>query len=351
MNNKRVTYIIHVAIWTLMFLSPLMQSAHDDVMTLHKFVFISAVPLSLLIVFYANYSWLTPKYFATGNKQTYFVINAIMILFVGMALHAWLEMTHPIYEAPLHIREKERPMTLFFVLRNIFNLSISAAIATTIQLATRWQVSENARREAETARTNAELKNLRSQINPHFLLNTLNNIYALTELDTTRAQQAIHELSKLLRHILYDNQQEFVNLKSEIQFLTNYINLMKIRLSPNVDVSFHTSIPEPCNLMVAPLIFISLIENAFKHGVSATQPSYIHISIDADEKTISCFIRNSNYPKGDKDRSGHGIGLKQVADRLELMYHGKYEWKTWIGNEGKEYSSKIIIYDTKVCNN
>lgn len=350
MNDKRMTYIIHAAIWTVMFISPLMFMNHDDDIIPQDFFFSSAVPLSLLIAFYANYIWLTPKYYATGNKKAYFTINIIMILVVGIALHLWMEgIREPFNERPDR-PHKDNPMQALFILRNIFNLSVSAAIATAIQLATRWQTSENARREAESARITAELNNLRSQINPHFLLNTLNNIYALTEFAPTKAQKAILELSKLLRHILYDDQEKYVNLKSEIQFLTNYINLMKIRLSPNVDVQFRTSLPEPCNVKIAPLIFISLIENAFKHGVSTTKPSYIHIDIEATNEFISCCITNTNYPKDDMDRSGHGIGLQQVKSRLELLYPGKYEWKTWKDSEEKEYSSKIIIYDTKMCN-
>lgn len=350
MNDKR-TLCIHVAIWTVMFISPLMFMNHGSGISWQQFVFMSAVPLSLMIVFYANYSWLTPRYFATGKKDVYWIVNIIMILVIGIGLHLWMEQTHTMFESRPRIHKKDNLMFVFFIMRDIFNLSISAAIATTIRLAMRWQTSEDARREAESARANAELMNLRSQVNPHFLLNTLNNIYALTELAPQKAQEAILELSKLLRHILYDNQQKFVNMKSEIQFLQNYTNLMKIRLSPNVDLQFSVDIPEPCNIMIAPLIFISLIENAFKHGVSTTQESYIRIYIKADDKSIVCSIVNSNHPKNDKDRSGHGIGLSQVARRLDLIYPGKYEWHKGVDASGKEYSSKITIYDTKMCNN
>lgn len=308
--------------------------------------------LSLFIVFYVNYLWLTPKLFDDRNKKYYLTLNIIIIICIGIGLHYWMHLTHPGGERPMHIGENPGSMMeIFLIMRNIFNLAISAAIATTVQLALRWQTAENARREAEAARVNAELRNLRAQINPHFLLNTLNNIYALTSFDTVRAQNAIQELSKMLRYMLYDNQLQMVNLEKEVMFLTNYINLMKIRLSDSVDVELNVDIPQPCNIQIAPLIFISLIENAFKHGVSATSASFIHVSLQADKEKIICNIDNSNFPKSETDRSGHGIGLQQVASRLELAYPGKYEWTKGTNTNKTVYSSKIIIYETKLCNN
>lgn len=188
----------------------------------------------------------------------------------------------------------------------------------------------------------AELRNLRSQINPHFLLNTLNNIYALTAIDTTRAQNAIQQLSKMMRHMLYDNQESEVVLQNEIQFLDNYVNLMRIRLSQNVDVTFEKDVEDPY-AKVAPLLFISLIENAFKHGVSPTEPSFIHIKMNQKGRDLCFAIENSNHPKTSQDRSGHGIGLQQVQRRLDLSYAGRYEWTKGPTEDGKNYLSTIKI--------
>ena len=170
---------------------------------------------------------------------------------------------------------------MLYIVRDITNLSIFAACATAFVLAMRWQQNEDAMLEADAVRAEAELKNLRSQINPHFLLNTLNNIYALTAFDQKRAQEAIQQLSKMLRHMLYDNQEEKVSLGDEIQFLENYVSLMKIRLPETVDVQFDKKGAKN-DLQIVPLIFISLVENAFKHGISPTKPSFVHISITTD---------------------------------------------------------------------
>ncbi|MDE5948282.1 MAG: histidine kinase [Prevotella sp.] len=356
MNDRnKLIYLIHAAIWTVIFLSPLMSFNHGNGVSLREYVFFSVGPLSLFVVFYLNYFWLTPHLFVTNRKSYFWIINVIVIVSMGIALHCWMTFTHPHHvepHKPDFMMYRPKPfITIFLILRNIFNLTISAAIAMSVQLAFRWHQSETARTEAEAARTEAELKNLRSQINPHFLLNTLNNIYALTAFDTARAQEAILELSKMLRYVLYDNEEQYVSMEKEVQFLTNYVRLMRIRLSADVDVRMNTDIPTPCSIRIAPLIFISLIENAFKHGVSATGPSFIHISLKADNKSITFHIENSNNPKSSADRSGHGIGLQQVATRLEMAYPGKYEWTKGTDNDNKIYSSTIILHDTKLCNN
>lgn len=354
--NRKLSIFIHICVWAIIFLSPLTYVNRGNGVKLLEFAFLSAVQVPIMLVFYANYLWLVPKYLANGKGRCFWIVNVVMIVVLALISHYWMDVTHHLLDpAP---QRGEPPMnwqrvvmTTSFVFRNMFNLAISAAIATLIQLAMRWQASEAARKAAEAARTAAELKNLRQQINPHFLLNTLNNIYALVAFNKEKAQVAIQELSKLLRHVLYDNQQEFVSLDSEVQLLTNYTNLMKIRLGANVDVRMDVNTPQPCTIMISPLIFISLVENAFKHGVSPTQPSYIYIKVEADEQKITCRIENSNFPKAQTDRSGHGIGLRQVAERLELMYHGKYEWTKQVSNDNKTYTSTITIYDPKLCNN
>lgn len=199
------------------------------------------------------------------------------------------------------------------------------------------------RREAEKSRTEAELKNLRNQLNPHFLLNTLNNIYALIAFDTDKAQTAVQELSRLLRHVLYDNQQNFVTLGKEMDFIKNYIALMRIRLSSNVTVETRFDIRPDSPTEIAPLIFISLIENAFKHGISPTEPSHIRIYFSESVHEVRCEIINSYHPKSEADKSGSGIGLEQVSKRLELTYPGRYEWKHGISEDGKEYKSVLTI--------
>ena len=341
--NKNTTWILHVAVWLMLFLSPLMFS-HEQTISLVRVAAFSIFPLCMMTVFYTNYLWLVPRYYIAHEERFYWIFNMIMILVLAVLMQLWMHLLHPLF--PVDGRPHPEPSflkQLLFVARNIFNLSVVLFIATSMEISSRWHQMEDERIEMEAARKEAELANLRSQINPHFLLNTLNNIYALTAFDTEKAQKAIMELSKMLRHMLYDNQQSMVNLKEEIQFIGNYVNLMKLRLPQNVEVRFHSNYPEPCNIQVAPLIFISLVENAFKHGVSPTEKSFIDINISAEKDLLTCEIKNSNYPKTQQDRSGHGIGLQQVERRLNLSYPQRHTWKKGITDNGKQYYSKIEI--------
>lgn len=127
----------------------------------------------------------------------------------------------------------------------------------------------------------------------------------------------------------------------ETDFMRNYIELMHIRLAPNVQVETLFDIPSSNRTQIAPLIFISLIENAFKHGISPTRPSYIRIRFSESQGSVECDIRNSYHPKSTSDKSGSGIGLEQVRKRLELTYPGRYEWKHGVSEDGKEYYSVL----------
>ena len=209
------------------------------------------------------------------------------------------------------------------------------------------KIAETARKEAEWQKTEAELKNLKNQINPHFLLNTLNNIYALTSFDKEKAQTAIQELSKMLRYMLYENQSEFVSLEKEADFIQNYISLMRLRQPKNVELMVDIEIKGHEKRQVAPLIFISLIENAFKHGVSPTLPSFIKISLKVEDDTIIFNESNTNFPKSSEDKAPGGIGLQQVHSRLNFSYPDSHDWVYGVSANGREYHSSIKIYNKK----
>jgi sensor histidine kinase YesM len=299
-------------------------------------------PLLMMVVFYVNYFWLTPRNFVIGKRRYYLLFNLIMVVSLGVFLHMWVIYTRELFQSSSPYYRDTPIDILSYIIRDILSLGMSAGVATAIVLATQWQRNEEERLEAENARVDAELKNLRSQINPHFLLNTLNNIYALTAFDKTRAQEAIQQLSKMMRHMLYDNQEEKVVLKDEIEFLENYVSLMKIRMSQNVEVTLEEDVENP-HVKIAPLLFISLVENAFKHGVSPVATSFIHIKLIQKKDKLAFVIENTHHPKDTKDFSGHGIGLQQVQRRLELAYAGRYEWTKGTTEDGKNYISTIKI--------
>jgi len=346
--NKLHNIYIHLAFWTFMLISPLAYMRNDA--SLLQYLLNCMSPLLVMTVFYVNYLWLAPQYFGTEKHRYYWIFNVVMVVVFGLFLHYWMSNVRPQFDSiitltrPRHGGPSSFDM-LIFAIHDMISLAISAAVGTAVNLALRWRQIEKERLEAEAATAKAELRTLRSQISPHFLLNTLNNIYALTAFDSNRAQEAIQQLSKMLRHLLYDDPDAKVNLNDDVQFLENYINLMKIRLTGNVEVKF-TYTPPESPIFVTSLIGIGLLENAFKHGVSPTEPSFIHINIYVEGTQIVCDIENSNHPKTDNDRSGHGIGLQQVQHRLNLAYPDKHHWQHGVSSDGKVYRSLLRLDTT-----
>ena len=332
--------LIHIIGWGIMFGFPFFFVERENGnINWMAYLRHSAVPLSFMIAFYVNYFLLVPRYLFQSQTKRYITYNILLLCVIGLMLHLWRSLTFDPSFVPKPHRSGGPPGWLFFV-RDMLSLVFTIGLSAAIRMSARWTQAEAARKEAERNRSEAELKNLRNQLNPHFLLNTLNNIYALIAFDTDKAQQAVQELSKLLRYVLYDNQQTYVPLGKETDFIRNYIELMRIRLPRHVRLD--VSLPEnPSHTLVAPLLFISLVENAFKHGVSNDRPSFIDIDIREEEGVLACRIENSFFPKSEADRSGSGIGLANLCRRLEMIYPGRYEMK--YGQHGDTYETLLRI--------
>lgn len=303
--------------------------------------------LGFMLVFYLNYFFLIDRLLHKGKTKRFILFNLLLIVAVALLMHygrGWIETLMPELRARRGMRRGN--MKLLFVVRNSTSLFLMTGLSVALKMTVRWFEVENERKELAKAKSEAELQNLKNQINPHFLLNTLNNIYALIEFNPPKAQQAVMDLSKMLRHLLYDNNQTYVPLQQEANFMRNYIELMRIRLSDNVKLSTDFSYSETGNTRISPLIFISLIENAFKHGISGDKPSFIDISLkEHPDGKVEFVSRNSYFPKSESDKSGSGIGLELVKRRLELLYPGSYLWRT--GIEDDVYTTVLVIDTNK----
>ena len=169
----------------------------------------------------------------------------------------------------------------------------------------------------------AELYYLKYQINPHFFMNTLNNIHALIDIDTEMAKQCLIELSAMMRYVVYDSGTESISMKKDMTFIENYIELMRIRYAQEVDIRFNYPHNLSGKVVIPPLIFIVFVENAFKHGISYNHPSYIHIDIKYDGKgSVTAHFENSAHTPQQPHKTG--IGLENVQRRLDLIYGNKY---------------------------
>ena len=283
------------------------------------------------LLFFLNFYVFWRFLFARRRYLLFVLVNLLLLVF-----YAWIHPERFGFRMPRHAWLGMYSGWFVYFLLNV--VIIAAAIAIR-----HWLTTRRIRQQLEEERhknTEAELAWLKNQINPHFLFNTLNNISSLTQIDADRAQDAIAQLSDLLRYAMYETNKKTVPISGEVEFMRNYIELMKLRCNEQTSVDYQLSIANGQS-EVAPLLFISLIENAFKHGVSTGRPSTINISLEQNDGRLTFICDNTNYPKSDKDRSGSGIGIENTRRRLELMYAGRYEWEQSL--EDNIYHVKITL--------
>ena len=294
-SSYTVEVFMHVLAWLFVFASPLIFNHGQTHIYFKDYVRGCFMPLMMFVVFYTNYFVLVPKLFMHNRRQLFFVVEVILIAATVICIQEVFANFMPAPNLKPH----------------------------------------------ELKKVPAHLRN---QIIPHFLLNTLNNIYALTMFDTEKAQKAIQELSRLLRYLLYDNQSQLIPLSKEVDFLKSYINLMRMRTAANVEINVKIDGDINERQKIAPLLFMSLVENAFKHGINASEKSFINISLSStSDGVVDFFCENSNFPKNTKELSPGGIGLPNLAQRLESIYPQHYHWQKGTSEDGKKYISHLVI--------
>jgi two-component system LytT family sensor kinase len=215
--------------------------------------------------------------------------------------------------------------------------------STVIGVGQKLRAESQLRDTLEKQKISSELSFLKSQINPHFFFNILNSIYALTRPDNPAARDAIYNLSHLMRYVLYDTKNNLTSLHKEVAFVEDYLKLMELRITPNVQVIFDK--PQTLkDVNVAPMLFLPFIENAYKHGISSIHPSYIYIGIKQDDGALQIEVRNSVFDTQPLDKEeSNGIGLVNTRRRLDLIYPGRYSLVTREDATLKEYYICLIL--------
>jgi len=207
-----------------------------------------------------------------------------------------------------------------------FNMAIFFmvfTVGTCVAVIQRWLKTEEHRKETESEKLNTELSFLKSQINPHFFFNTLNNIYSLAIVKSEKTAPAVMKLSSIMRYILTETNNDFVPLQNEVDFTKNYIELQQVRLTEKTTVNFDV-IGNVENKNIAPLLFIPFVENAFKYGISTKSTSEINIHIESLDNKIIFTSSNSIVKSENNMMENTGIGINNVKRRLELMYSDKH---------------------------
>ena len=329
-KNKNITILSHLLIWLVLFSMPYLLSYGQE-QDLNRIISHFWIPLVFYaVVFYLNYFILIDRFLFTKKMVQFIIINLVLIS-VFLFLKESVETTffnELVKQRPNNSDANGPPIKMFIYVQTLLFLA-PLLFSITIKTTQRWVKTEAERKEATNIKLKSELQHLHYQLQPHFFFNSLNNIYALVDIAPEKAKTSIHSLSKLMRYMLYDTNEETVSLSKEIDFMKKYIDLMKLRVSDKTKVTYNFP-SEETGIKIAPLLFISLIENAFKHGVSASKESKIDIKMTVKLQTVLFSIENDNFPKKTDDKSGSGIGLPNIEKRIELLYPNKSSFKTFV---------------------
>ncbi|MDP5230739.1 MAG: histidine kinase [Cellulophaga sp.] len=335
--------LIIIAFWALLFASPLLFGRFESSIDWDHIFKVWVNYLPLLGLFLINRFILLPKLFFKGKKSIYFLSTIVLIVLFATSISFFNEVPktgnklpprlersrgiNPPFEGinrpppraiELANRPKPIPQYANFIILAVLLVGFDAGL----QISMRWSKLEQEKANFQKESVENQMAFLRNQVSPHFFMNTLNNIHALVDIDSEEAKTAIIKLSKLMRHLLYESEDLLTPIKKEVAFIESYIELMRLRFTDKIKIAvlIPTDIPEKS---IPPLLFTSLLENAFKHGISYNQDSFIKIEILITENRLNFQIENSNHAK--KTDTPSGIGIENTKKRLDLVYKNEYQ--------------------------
>ena len=341
-HNRLVLNVAQVLIWACAMLLPAVFTwliSGDSNRFAFTFwpTFYTMLPICL--VYLVNYFFLVPKLLFRKKMVWFIVANIVLLALLNIPSFI------PRGEIPEPFRAQiARRDILAFRIPTLLSAAFFQLVFIFLAIGVRsmirsndiaFQLQEEKRKTAE-----AELTWLKHQLNPHFLFNTLNNLSSLTQIDPDKAQESIGELSDTLRYALYDTDTDKVPLAGEVAFMDNYIHLMQLRCNELTEVTTSWDLPD-AEVKIAPLLFISPIENAFKHGVNARAASFVRISLRPEGRDLVFRCENPVFEKSGEDHIGSGIGVENLKRRLELIYPGAYSYEQ--NDENGVYSVRIAL--------
>jgi sensor histidine kinase YesM len=361
-NEKTTRIILHILIWSVILGLPIYAARRFQMGSNFLLSYYSITAISALI-FYINYLFLVPVLFFQKKSYRYY-ISALALVFVFYFISDIANekifniiskngnpdqiILQPGEERHLRLppMQTRRPRFIIampnahfigYTSSSLFMVFLSLGL----RVLERQSKIEKMQEEMGKAKLNAELALLKNQISPHFFFNTLNNIYSLIGRNNEDSKNAVIKLSKLMRYLLDESGQDYKLLSDEIEFMNNYIDLMRLRIGAKtrLNVNFPTKYKD---LMIPYLLFVSLIENAFKYGISVQEESYVNISLECEGNNI-LFKCENGLPESNNGPifASTGIGLENLKKRLSLLYPGRHELK--IDRTKNKYEVNLII--------
>lgn len=366
--SKYTETIILVLLWIVVFINPLIvEGANDTIEWSSVFeIWGRVMPFFFLTLF--NHFLLVPYLFFKNKKKIYFGIALVTLAgfsFLLSGIKDWrtpgdrrphgseLMMGAPPREGlrPSRLESPERrplppgshaPGQIPGRLNSLLIAFLILGFDTGLRIAFRWSKSEKEKTELERQQLKTELDFLKHQISPHFFMNTLNNIHALVDIDSEDAKKAIIRLSRMMRYLLYESENGLTTLQKEIEFTQSFLELMRIRFSED-RVKINAVFPEiKKEIKIPAFLFVSYIENAFKHGINPKGTSFIKVEFELNKDHLRFNITNSNFPvQQPGEINASGVGLVNARQRLDLLFQDRYQLTELSDKE--EYSVNLII--------
>jgi LytS/YehU family sensor histidine kinase len=327
---------LHI-IGCLVFLSlPVIFTPHENapIGLFHSIIFRQDFIGYLLMIafFYLNYYVLIPAFYFDKKYVTFAILVLICYMIIILTpkliikdenLYASIKASFPILKTYL--------FKIFS--QHIFEFLVILTFSLMLKINNRLKL-------AEKEKVNAELSYLKAQINPHFLFNTLNSIYSLAIAQSDYTATAVVKLSSMMRYVITDASQKFVPLEKEINYISDYIELQKLRIDKGIKLSFEVS-GIASDKKIAPLILISFIENAFKYGINAEENSEIKINIDITKNYLHLRVYNKKVNTKQMNIQTSGVGIENTANRLQLLYSGRH--KLTVKNNSEDFSILLSL--------
>ena len=290
-----------------------------------------------MIAAYMNYFFFLPRFLEKKNVGRYlleFLIPFTILMIVRVHLQRYMVDGYT-HEVKYFYRNA-------FIVQTVAITLFIVIFVAMLRFAKDWFEFEARKKEIENEKLTAELTFLKAQINPHFLFNTLNNLYYLAYSKSENTTEVIAKLSQMMRYMIYESNHTRVLLSREIEYMQNYISLERLRLNNQIPIKFEVD-GKVEDVWITPLIFITFLENAFKHGVTNNNPgAWVNVSIRLENKTCIYRVENSKITNAQIDNGGKsGIGLQNVKRRLELSYPGQYHLE--VDDKSDRYSVELNL--------
>jgi len=307
-------WLLHLAFWilfNLVYLLLILQVMPPE-QAVVRMAYASVLSLALA---YINWFYLIPQFFYSKKYLAYFLIT-ILIIFIFSWIRVWIE------DQTMNILPQMKQLPAIRYAFILFSHLIIWILSSLFRLLQDFLVSQRNEADLKTGKLETELKLLKAQINPHFLFNTLNNIYSLVYLKSDQAAPMLLKLSGILRYMLYEADTSRVPITKEIEYLNDAIDLHLLNPADRDKVKIDI-LNEAPDLMIEPLLFINFLENSFKHGSLALPDGFIHLCLIVRPHLVDFSLENSRIP-GESDEMNMGIGLNNIRQRLQLLYPGRH---------------------------